>query len=882
MKKKLISILVASVIVATSFVSPFASNVLAAEESRYELNTNLIKNGDFENGIGKWDSYTAEGGKGTVSVEDGKLKTNIKNIGDLNYSVQASCGGFALHKGGKYVLKFDISSSVDREMYYCIQLNSGDYHSYVGEQLTLTPETQSVTAEFTMKDDTDLCPKLVFNMGNYESELPEHNVYIDNVELCLVDDSHIDEEANEKEEDKIVLNQLGYLPTDAKKVVFRGENVDKSFNVVSVDTNEVVYTGKMSEGVYNSAAKETDYTGDFSQVTKEGKYKITTETMGDSYEFEIGKEVYKNVLKDAVRMFYMQRCSELPEQYAGKWAHPECHTDLATIYGTDKKIDVSGGWHDAGDYGRYVVATSKTVADLFLSYDANKDSFGDDTNIPESGNGMADILDEIKGQTDWLFKMQNKENGGVYHKVTCANFPGTIMPEEEKGKLIVCPETTTATGDFAAVMAMAYNHFKDIDKDYANKCLEAAEAAWDYLDAQPSQKVVNPEGIVTGEYGDTSDRDERYWAAAELYKVTGKTKYHEKFKQLANEKVEIGYDWQLVGNFGNEAYLSSLNTDKAIVNKIKASIIKDADRILKGSMSDPYGIALGSNFYWGSSMAVTNEAIILDQANRISPKSEYVEYAKEHINYCFGKNANAMSFVTGYGTVAPKNPHHRPSQVVKEAIPGMIVGGVNSNLEDDCAAAYLATAAPAKCYIDKEESYSTNEVDIYWNSSLVHALSKLQMVPVGKTTTDKPSTGETDKVMDSNVDVTVNTNVNNSIDQVYTIKAKDEQKVDLSKLKIRSYYSKSNNKDMAFHCYNASANISKAPWYVDFTNGTVGTFGSDSKGTYVDISFTDAIDLTKGSASVNVQTSIANNDWSSDNNFKAEGFDVYYDGALLR
>ena len=85
-------------------------------------------------------------------------------------------------------------------------------------------------------------------------------------------------------------------------------------------------------------------------------------------------------------------------------------------------------------------------------------------------------------------------------------------------------------------------------------------------------------------------------------------------------------------------------------------------------------------YYWGSNSAALNEAVLLQFANSISPNADYVKYAKEHINYCFGKNANAMSFVTGYGTVSPKNPHHRPSQVVKEAIPGMIIGGVNSCL----------------------------------------------------------------------------------------------------------------------------------------------------------------------------------------------------------
>ena len=122
-------------------------------------------------------------------------------------------------------------------------------------------------------------------------------------------------------------------------------------------------------------------------------------------------------------------------------------------------------------------------------------------------------------------------------------------------------------------------------------------------------------------------------------------------------------------------------------------------------------------------MGILSESSLLDLANTISPNEDYVDYAREHINYCFGKNANAMSFVTGYGTAAAKNPHHRPSVAKKEAIPGMLIGGVNSALEDPIAKAYLEGVAPAKCYLDNADSYSINEVDIYWNSALVRALA---------------------------------------------------------------------------------------------------------------------------------------------------------------
>lgn len=817
---------------------------------------NLIKNGDLTNGTNAWGIYLDGGGKATIDNKDQKLVTNITNLGKLNYGVQVYNQTFKLYQGGKYELQFDIESSVDRDIEAMIQLDGGDYHSYVWKKVNTTSEKQTVTMPFVMKDETDFAPKLCFNMGNEGEQLDEHTVSISNVSLKLVDASDITYEEEVKEEQKIILNELGYVPNSKKQVVFRGEDVSgQKFNVVSKETGDVVYTGEISEGKENLSAKETDYFGDFSEVKTPGTYVITNETLGESFEFKIDKDIYKDALKDAVRFFYLQRCSELPEEHAGKWAHPECHTQLARIYGTDEYIDVSGGWHDAGDYGRYVVATSKTLADLLYAYKANNDAFTDDTNIPESGNGIADILDECKGQFEWLFKMQNKENGGVYHKVTCAGFPGFVMPQEETDELIVTPISTTATGDFAAIMAVGYDTYKDLDPEFADKCLEAAKTAYEYLDAAPSQGVSNPDGIVTGEYGDFSDIDERYWAAAELFRVTGEDKYHEKFKELASQKIEMEYGWQSMGGFGNDAYLSAKGADEELKSKIKKAIVKEADRIVAASKEDGYSIANGSNFYWGCNMNILAESSLLDLANKISPNADYVDYAREHINYCFGKNANGLSFVTGYGTISPKNPHHRPSAVVKEAIPGMIIGGVNSGLEDPTAKAYLEGVAPAKCYIDSTESYSINEVDIYWNSALVRALAKSDVL------------GLNAEDITDNVELDVENVQENGVNQTITLKAKDEP-INLSKVGVRYYFQKSDDNKMATYCYNTGINFSDNPWYTDYTKDTTAKISSDSKGMYVEYRVNSDIELKNDGSVVKIVGAFANNDWSKMTDYK--------------
>ncbi len=120
-------------------------------------------------------------------------------------------------------------------------------------------------------------------------------------------------------------------------------------------------------------------------------------------------------------MLYLQRCGEVITD--SDFGHSACHTGMASVYGTNEKIDVSGGWHDAGDYGRYIVPAAKTIGDLLYAYEANPKLYSDNIGIPQSGNGIPDILDEARYELEWMMKMQ-RADGGVYHKVTCEKFPG--------------------------------------------------------------------------------------------------------------------------------------------------------------------------------------------------------------------------------------------------------------------------------------------------------------------------------------------------------------------------------------------------------------------------------------------------------------------------
>ena len=418
-------------------------------------------------------------------------------------------------------------------------------------------------------------------------------------------------------------------------------------------------------------------------------------------------------------MLYLQRCGTQVKD--STFGHAACHDTLATVYHTNEKIDVSGGWHDAGDYGRYVVPGAKSVADLLIAYDANPELFSDSIGIPESGNGVPDVLDEVRYELEWMLKMQDSQTGGVHHKVSCENFPGHVMPEMETDELIVTPVSTTATADFCASMAMAYEYYQKFDKDFAEKCLNAAKNAWAFLQKNPNFIFSNPSDITTGDYGDTSDIDERYWAAAQMWRATGEDTYR---TALESMRVQNGMDWMEMGDYGNIAILTmdGVDTGSDLYTRAKTSILKEADQMKGLSQSNPYGVSV-SRYNWGSNMGVATSGMILNLAYQMTEDSTYLDTSRSNLHYLLGNNAMGECFVTGYGTVSPEHPHHRPSMSKNQAMKGMLVGGVNSGLEDSAAKAYCANSPAAKCYVDHWESYSTNEITIYWNSPLTCLLA---------------------------------------------------------------------------------------------------------------------------------------------------------------
>ncbi len=687
---------------------------------------NMLDNGDFSNGVDPWMTFCQDGECEISVTGDGELDVDIKDIGTVEHGVQLYHDGFSFDEGCVYRISFDCYSDIERPIQLRFQINGGDYHAYYMEYIDIGTEKDHYDYTFTMEETSDPAPRFCFNMGlvnDMDKATAEHHVYFDNFVLTMEDDSGKVAGSGEVDTSDILVNQVGFLPDGLKYATLRGEALNKTASLINEDSGESVLDAEIGAGKEDPDAGDNTEIFDFSKIKDEGTYHIEA---GDevSPSFKISKDVYGELLNAALKVFYYQRCgTELKSDLAGDFAHKVCHTDKAVLYeDNSKELDVTGGWHDAGDYGRYPVAGAKAAADLLLAYEDYPDAFNDEVGIPESGNGTPDILDEARWELEWLFKMQ-RDDGGVYHKVTCQNFPGEVLPEEETDQLIIMPVSTTATGDFAAVMAIASRVYGDVDKDFADKCLEASKKAAEYLDKTPrdTKGYKNPSDISTGEYEDVNDVDERFWAYAELFKTTGDASYEEKMAGEI-EKCDYALGWQAVAGYGAYAYLSSKGNDAEVKSEIREEVKKKRAEIMGNAEKSGYASSIVGDYVWGSNLTIANNGDFLIMTDAYADTNGK-DAAKKQLNYLLGNNATGYSFVTGFGTLAAANPHHRPSQVVGKAVPGMVVGGPNNGLNDPFVQNVLKDAPSAKCYADNSQSYSTNEIAIYWNSPIIYLLA---------------------------------------------------------------------------------------------------------------------------------------------------------------
>lgn len=528
----------------------------------------------------------------------------------------------------------------------------------------------------------------------------------------------------------IRFNQVGYYPKSIKEFVVADYEAT-SFNILNIK-NKIVFEGELvDKGTWDTSGEHIRL-GDFTGLTRAGNYFIQLDNGITSASFQIAPWIYETALEASIKSFYFQRASmAIEEQYGGIYQRASGHPDDQCLYHPSSGIkegtlNSPGGWYDAGDYGKYIVNAALTVGQMLNLLEMVPDAIPtDQLNIPESGNGIRDLLDEIRYELDWVMTMQD-EDGGVFHKLTALTFGAFIMPEAYDLDRYIIGKGTTASLNFAAVMAQASRVYAEIDPVFSSRALISAERAWNWAAENSDIPYRNPEDVVTGEYGDDNFNDDFYWAAAELFISTGNEIYLEAITQYDQPyEHQITNSWKFfIRNMGFHTLLINGKQNDELTKKHLAL----SDEILAKMASIPYGISI-DHFEWGSNSDVLNQAMILCIAHHLSGEQKYLDGAIRNTDYIFGKNATGFSFLTGFGSKQGMFPHHRPSgaDAIDEPVPGFILGGPNKDKQDSQFVEY-ASDYPAKSFADVEASFASNEVCLNWNAPAVFVLGYLEQV----------------------------------------------------------------------------------------------------------------------------------------------------------
>ena len=645
------------------------------------------------------------------------IQASILTPGSSANAVQISRWGIPLESGKTYTVFFNLSSSVNGTV--GLKAYNGDTGvEYSSSQFPATQEPSYYEYSFSVPA----------GKGGYNGVLAFQAGTLGVAEGSTVT-IHALRLVGQDDNAAVRTNQVGYYAEQQKRCTFIYSCGDL-FDVVNAETGAIAYSGAIVHRMEDNAVNETDYYGDFTNLRVPGTYFIRSQNGLVSHTFTIEADPYEDLRNKALLMLSYQRCGSELGEWAGQLSHAECHTSQATLFLTDVVKDVHGGWHDAGDFGRYVSTGAKAVNDLLLAYLSAPELFSDAIEGPDSGNGIPDILDEARYELEWMMRMQ-EEDGGLFCKVTSQSFPSdTTSPEADNLPLYLLASDTVSTADAAGSFAIAYLAFQEVDPGFAETCLACAEKAERYLHSKKNYVLtVNPMDFSTGQYLDDGDRDGRFTAYLALYAATGETRYLDEAKGIYEDEPScVNFvSWNNNGMYGVYLFLTNAeakDTDPEFYEAMEDALKASADHLVSASEGSGYENA-NAIYEWGSNAYTANDGIVLSMAYHVFGKQIYQQTAVEQINYLLGRNSLDLCFVSGFGNRSPKHQHNRLASAKGTSIPGALSGGPDASREDDVTEVMDWNTPPARMYADEYGSYSTNEIAIYYNSALLYLLASV-------------------------------------------------------------------------------------------------------------------------------------------------------------
>ncbi|MFE0790307.1 glycoside hydrolase family 9 protein [Streptomyces mutabilis] len=710
--------------------------------------TEQVKNGTFDNGTESWWASSNV----TAAVTDGRLCADAPGGTANRWDAAVGQNDITLVAGESYKFSFTATGTpADHVVRAIVGLSVSPYDTYheVSPQLSVSGNTYSYT--FTSPVDTTQ-GQVGFQLGGTSEAW---RFCVDDVSLLggVKPEPYVPDTGP-----RVRVNQVGYLPSGPKNATVVTDATSRLPWQLKNDRGRVVAHGWSKPRGVDASSGQNVHSIDFGRYKKRGEGYTLVADGETSRPFDIGSAAYEKLRTDSAKYYYTQRSgTPISDELRPGYARPAGHVGVAPNQGDtevpcrpgvcDYTLDVSGGWYDAGDHGKYVVNGGISTWELLSTYERSlhartgePSKLGDGTlDIPESGNKVPDILDEVRWELDFLLKMQVPQGqplaGMAHHKIHDEAWTGLpLLPSDDPQKRELHPPTTAATLNLAATAAQAARLYRPYDRQFAAKALDAARTAWAAALAHPDVLADETDGIGGGAYPDAGVADEFYWAAAELYLTTGERGFEEYVLNSPVHTADIfgplGFDWARTA--------AAARLDLATVpnrlpgrDRVRRSVVQGADTYLATLEAHPYGMpyAPENNVYdWGSSHQILNNAVVLATAYDITGASKYRDGALQSMDYILGRNALNMSYVTGYGEVNAHNQHSRwYAKQLDPSLPappdGTLSGGPNSNIQDPYAQSKLQGCVAQFCFIDDIQSWSTNEHTINWNAALARMAS---------------------------------------------------------------------------------------------------------------------------------------------------------------
>lgn len=507
----------------------------------------------------------------------------------------------------------------------------------------------------------------------------------------------------------IRVNQVGFAPYTAKTAVIiaTADYSGAPFQIVQTN-GEIVYEGLLSADAGYFGRFSHHHLADFSALSKNGKYVLKFGN-NRSPVFEVKPYVYKALVDSLLRFFEVQRCGRGGSRY-----HSDCHLeDAARIVGgpdNGKKIDVAGGWHDAGDYIKFVITTSYAVHMLLLAYEFCPELKNHRDNEPS-------LLNEIRIGLDWLMKMHYQPDrlliqvqDGKDHSI------GWRLPENDP----LSPDrpayhlpSRAHCGSFTAAMALGSAVFmKAGDKKYSKRLLRHAIDAYALARTAIPPVSVGPDSM----YYDQNSWDNIALAAVELYRSTGEKEYLGDAKAFLKDR-EIVH-WLSWGDVAALAYARLGDDFPEGFARLRESLAY-FDSL---AHMNPFGYPL-ETFPWGSAATQLGVATIAILYSSNTDRKEYLPLAARQRDFLLGNNSHGVSLISGFGTVYPRNFHHQVAYLKKIHLPGAVAGGFISKktfsetgIRLGYSDRFLRFQSNEAVFYDDRNDYLTNEPTIVANA----------------------------------------------------------------------------------------------------------------------------------------------------------------------